>query len=91
MFGINKRTFYKIKNEQLLIGGSKYNYLKKSIRRTKINNQVKTYIKSYVTSNINFDYKKLIMLVNKNYNIVISKSTIYNILKDDKIKKKNNS
>ena len=86
LFNINKRTFYKIKKECL--NGSKYIPLKKSIRNTKINGKIRSYIKSYVLSKINFNYKTLIALINKKYNISISKTTIYKILSDSKIKKK---
>lgn len=36
----------------------------------------------------NLNYKKLICLVNKNYKIIISKSSIYDILKTHKIIKR---
>ena len=77
-----KDTFYKIKNQ------INERCLKNSKRITKITNPIKIYIKIYVTRKIIFNYKKLIILIYKNFNVIISKSTIYNILKDSKIKKK---
>lgn len=86
IFNINKKTFYKIKRESF--SGSKYRPLKNLKRNTKINGLIKSYIKSYVTTKINFNYKKLITLIYRNYNTSISKTTIYKILSDSKIKKK---
>ncbi len=82
IFGISKKTFYAIKNN------SNKKVLNKNKRVTKINESIKTYIKNYVTRKINFSYMKLIQLVYKNYGIKISKSSIYDILKHKKIKKK---
>ena len=86
IFGTTKRTFYKIKNESFM--GSKYTPSKKLRRTRKINGKIRSYIRSYVLTNINFNYKKLITLINKNYGCSISKTTIYQILHDSKIKKK---
>ena len=87
IFKINRKTFYKIKNESS--SGSKC-AKKQNVRKraTKITNKLRSYIRSYVVSNINFDYKKLIGLIHKKFNTTISKSSIYKILSDSKIKKK---
>ena len=82
IFDISKYSFYKLKNESIY--GSKKNIK----RSTKINGKIRSYIKSYVVTNINFNYKKLIKLVYQRYNVSISKSSIYNILRESKIKKK---
>ena len=82
IFDISKHSFYKLKNESIY--GSKKNIK----RSTKINGKIRSYIKSYVVTNINFNYKKLIKLVYQRYNVSISKSSIYDILRESKIKKK---
>lgn len=90
MFNVNKKTFYKIKNDRsrILKGGSKYKHKNRSKRSSKITKSIITYIRKYITTNENFDYIKLIQLIKKNYNISISKTSIYNILNNSKIKKK---
>lgn len=88
MFKINKKTFYKIKNNLKLRGGSKYSNLKSYKRKTKITDSIKNFIEKYVITRINFDYKKLITIINKKYNILISKTSIYRILENKKITKK---
>jgi len=47
-----------------------------------------TYIKKYVTRNINFNYAKLVQLINKNFNVLVSKTTIYDVLAKKNITKK---
>ena len=88
MFKISRDTFYKIKNDPKLKGGSKYSYSKSHKRKTKITIFIKNFIIKYVTTNINFDYKKLINVTNKKYDTLISKTSIYRILKDQHITKK---
>ncbi len=56
------------------------NLTKIAIKKTKFTPNLKCYIRNYVISRINFDYKRLIKLIKKRYNIIISKSSIYNIL-----------
>ena len=80
---ISRDTFYKIKKDIVHRSNSK-----KINKKTKITKQVNNYICSYVTRNINFNYKKLINLIHKRFNLKIGKSTLYNILKKNKIKKK---
>lgn len=88
MFKINRNTFYKIKNDYKLRGGSKYLFLKSHKRNTKITNSIKNFIAKYVTTKINFNYKNLILKIHKIYNVSISKTSIYRILKNHKITKK---
>jgi transposase len=78
---ISKDTFYKLKRESFM-------KLRNSKRQTKLIDPIKKYIINYVTRKHNFNYKKLIHLVKKKYEVTISKSSIYNILKSNKIKKK---
>jgi len=80
---------YKISN------GSLYNWISKqgslftkTIRRTKITAPIKCYIRAYVIRNVNFNRYKLIKLIKKNYNVLISVSSIYNILKQMNVTKK---
>jgi transposase len=82
IFNINRMTFYRWKNQ------FKNNSSKNSHRKLKINNSIKNYIKKYVTAKVNFNYRKLIKNIETKYEITISKSIIYKVLKDDKIKKK---
>ena len=79
IFHISKNTFYKIK---------KGNFSKSLKRKTKITPLIEKYIINYVLRKSNFYYVKLINLVLKNFNVHISKTTIYRILKKNKIKKK---
>ena len=88
IFGINKKTFYKIKNDSKLRGGSKYSHLKSYKRKSKITNSIKNFIIKYVTDKINFNYKKLLCIINKKYNLFISKTSIYRILKNYGVTKK---
>ena len=56
MFKISRNTFYAIKNDPKLRGGSKYAHSRSHKRDTKITNSIKNFIIKYVTTNINFDY-----------------------------------
>jgi transposase len=85
MFKISKKYFYKLKNS---IKSKKLNKNKKIDRKSKITSQIKDYIKKYVRRKVNFDYKKLIMVIKEKFNVTIGKSTIYNILAAVKITKK---
>lgn len=82
IFDISKSTFYKIK----------YEFDKKPIckskKETKITPRIKSYIGRYVTRKINFEYEKIISKIKKKFDIEVSKSTIYNVLRIKKIKKK---
>ena len=89
IFNISNRTFYKIKKSihdkpTKTHSNSKYT----RIRKTKITNDIKKYIVNYVTRKINYNYHKLINMVLNKFDTQISKSTIYNILKTNKVKKK---
>ena len=77
IFNISVPTFYKIKKEMNV--RFKYNS-KRVTRKTKITNVTRTYIINYVLRKINFSYTRLIQLVKNKFNIIVSKSTIYNIL-----------
>ena len=89
MFKMSKKTFYKIKNDFQLRENNKCSYKKSHKRTTKITDSIKKFIIKYVTSKVIFDYKKLICIINKKYNVSISKSSIYGILKNHNITKKN--
>lgn len=56
-------------------------------KRSKFIN-VKGYICNYVTTRKTFDYNRLIFIIKKRYNINISKSSLYNILKERNITRK---
>lgn len=57
-------------------------------RKSKIKPHIKCYIRLYVINRINFNYKNLIKLIKRKFNLLISKSSIYNILKQMNIRKK---
>src|ERR1700729_1796558 len=79
IFKISERSlFYWVKNKDKLEN-------KKRIIKSKYTREVKKYIIKYVKRNINFDCNKLIRLINIKYNINPSRSTIYRILKTNKI------
>ena len=82
IFDISKKTFYKIKTSN---GTTKKLLIKK---KPKISNSIKNYIAKYVIRNANFNYKILIILIEKNFNVIISKSSIYKILSEKGFKKK---
>lgn len=50
--------------------------------------EMKFYIRTYVIRHINFNYKKLISMLNKKYKILISKSSLYNVISKLKITRK---
>lgn len=87
MFKISKKTFYGIRNDYKLRGGSKYVH-HRSRRKTKITNSIKSFIIKYVIDNINFDNKKLISIIKKKYDTSISTNSIYRILRNNSITKK---
>jgi len=81
-FNISRGTFYKIKkniNKEIIY---------RNKRTSKITTTIMTYIKKYVTRNINFNYTKLVQLINKNFNVLVSKTTIYDVLAKKNITKK---
>jgi transposase len=65
------------------INAKNNNNLKNKIKykkRSKYTSVIKCYIRSYVISRVNFDYKRLMTQIKKKYKITISKSAIYDIL-----------
>src|SRR5439155_14381512 len=83
---------FKISNGSLYNWTNKYynNQLDNNthIRKKKITMDVRCYIRKYVLARPNFNYKNLIGCIKRKFNIVISKSSLYNILKGFKIVKK---
>ena len=80
VFNINRSSVYR---------WSKLNNLTpKRQRVSKIISSAKCYIRNYVVQRINFKYKFLIRNIKKRYNIIISKSHIYNLLKKMNINRK---
>ena len=61
---------------------------KRTKRNYKITRPIEKYICGYVLRKVNFNCNKLIYLINKKYDISISKSSIYKILKKIISKKK---
>ena len=58
------------------------------VRKQKIKNDVINFIKTYVLTDHVFNYKILLNLIAIKYKINISKSTVYNILKENNITRK---
>lgn len=54
---------------------------KQTKRKSKITLEMKEYIRNYKKNRTNFDYRKLIKIVEKKFNISISKSSLYEVLK----------
>lgn len=91
---------YKIKdllNIFNISNGSLYKWLKqykngslkiKNKRKEKLTKEMKCYIRSYVIRRVNFNYKKLILLIQKRYRILISKSLLYKCIASMEISKK---
>jgi len=85
IFKISNGVFYNwIKDYKLGVLGEKKRYTKVS----KINNDIQKHICDIVTNNINFHYKEMISAIKLKFNINISKSYIYKILKDNGITNK---
>jgi len=90
---VNIKYLYKICKSTLfnwinLYKQNKLNNKKKYKKRSKFTLQIKRYIKKYVIRRINFKYKLLIKQIKLKFKKIISKSSIYNILKELKITKK---
>lgn len=82
IFNISKSSLYNwLKEYNLGILFEKKSYTKKS----KYTDEIRNYIKKYVISHKIFNYKKLISLLKRKFNIEVSKSSLYGILKDLKI------
>ena len=84
IFEIDRKTVYNWKQQYK--NDTLHNYKN---RTHKISKQIRTYIENYVISRINFNYRKLIKIILIKFDISVSKSSIYNILEERKIKKKN--
>jgi transposase len=79
IYNISKSSLYnwiKLYNTNLLQEKKKYT------KKSKYTDDVKQYIKKYVVKRKIFNYKKLIRLVNNKFKITISKTAIYDILKN---------
>lgn len=77
IFGISNGCLYNwinLYNEGNL--KEKKSYIKKSI----ITLDIKCYIRSYILKNANFYYKNLIKTIKRKYNIMISKSSLYDTI-----------
>ena len=85
IFKISKSSLY---NWIYLYKNNKLTHKKKYIKKSKIAYHIKCYIRSYVLRKKVFMYKKLLILIKRKYNISISKSTLYNILKKLNITRK---
>jgi transposase len=80
IFEISRKSLY---------NWSKGKYLDKNKRqKVKITPEIKCYIRAYVIKRYNFDYKLLIKAIRKKYHVCVSKSSVYNILKQMKITRK---
>jgi len=82
IFGICKSTLYnwlKLCTKNKLVEKQKY------YKISKYTTNIKEYIVKYVCKKINFNYKKLMMLVKNKFNMNCSKSAIYLILKQNYI------
>ena len=60
----------------------------KSTRKSKITPQIKCYILNYIIRKTNFNRFKLLQLIKKKYNVSISKSTLYTVMKKLNLRKK---
>ena len=89
LFDISLKSIYNwlnlFKNNKLL--KHKLNYVKKDSHFR--NSLIRCNIKLYIVKNPSFIYHKLIKFIFKNININISKSMLYNIIKDLNFSKKN--
>ena len=78
ILGISKSTYYRYRD----------NYKFQKWRRSKITPAIKCFIRAYVILNINFICKQLIYRINSIFNVLISASSVYNILKQLNFTKK---
>ena len=101
---VNKYNDRKIKISKLLdtyniSNGSLYNWInkvkcneslikKQYNKKSKYTGAIKCYIRSYVIRNHTFDYRKLLLLIQRKYNVTASKSSIYRILANMTITRK---
>jgi transposase len=57
-------------------------------KQSKYTDEIKKYICEYVIKRTNFDYKKLIKIIENKYGVICKKSSLYNILKNQNITRK---
>lgn len=85
-FGISNGTLFNwCKLDKTNNITEKKNYNKKNV---KITTNIKLYIRWYVIKYYNFNYKKLLVAIYRKYKIHISKTSLYNILKQLNITRK---
>ena len=85
IFKISRSSLYnwvKFYNKNELLEKKQYK------RDSKYTCEIRKYISEYVVKRVNFDYKKLIRVINKKYKIESHKSSIYLILHLKKITRK---
>ena len=70
IFGISRSTLYNwIKNATKV----------PTIRHSKITTDIKNYIKTHVIANKNFIMKQLLQKITETFNVIVAKSSVYNI------------
>lgn len=94
----SKNKLYKTKNIMNMFGvsnGSIFGWKKmddnicpKRKRVSKILPHIRCYIKFYIIKRTNFDYKKLIRIIKRKFNVSISKSHLYTVIKTLNLAKK---
>lgn len=85
IYKISKSSLY---NWISLHKTNKLTYKKIYTKKSKILPEIKCYIRSYVLRKKRFIYKKLITMIKKRYNVPISKTSLYNVLKKLNITRK---
>jgi transposase len=85
---ISRSTLYTWVSNQNEIFTNPKNKIKKRKKYSQITDECSQYIINYVDEYKQFKIKKLIKKINKQFNISISKHTIYNVLKKNKITNK---
>jgi transposase len=85
---VRSTLYYWIKNKDTIMEFTK-NKIKTKIKRiSKISDECKNYIINYVLQYKQFQIKKLIKSISKKFKVKLTKQSIYNVLKDNKISKK---
>ena len=82
---ISRSTLYTWVSNQNEIFTNPKNKIKKRKKYSQITDECSQYIINYVDEYKQFKIKKLIKKINKQFNISVSKHTIYNLLKTYKI------
>ena len=86
---IARSTLYSwINNKNDIVLNNKIKNKKKNKRFGKITPECKKYILDYVSEHKQFQMKKLLKHISKKFKIKLSKQSIYNVLKDNKITNK---